>query len=204
MRSFLCAPPEVCYSNHMILHDILIDDDNELSSGVTNTPTRVHFGSTQVHTFPSTADLLRAVAICPACRSHKAANDPSHTRIEGECRSSHLEPETWECPGCRHRAAADSDEHTLVPGECRVGTGDGIRRRNIGSTAATSRAATGAASGVSSPRGLAVYSSTGPDSHAYYYYGSTHEDQAFQAARLAFPPIIRARIHIQMHSSAYG
>ena len=79
----VCGPPEVCYPNHMILRDILVDDDQELA--LTPSSKRVHFGSTEVRMFPtipSTADLVRAVSKCPACRSHKAASDPMHTRIE--------------------------------------------------------------------------------------------------------------------------
>ena len=47
-----CAPPENCDSYHMILHDTIIDDDNELA--LNPSPKRVHFGSTEVPTYPST------------------------------------------------------------------------------------------------------------------------------------------------------
>lgn len=49
---------------------------------------------------------------CPACRSHKRYDDPSHTRVAGQCRE-------WTCPGCIAWKLRRDSAHTLDLDTCK-------------------------------------------------------------------------------------
>ena len=56
---------------------------------------------------------------CPGCRARARKDDPTHTRVDGECKHPHETSSKWTCPGCVPKAPRHDLRHNLTPGECK-------------------------------------------------------------------------------------
>ena len=56
---------------------------------------------------------------CPGCRWRRRNDDPSHTRIPGECKHPLVQPVEWTCPGCKANRRRDHESHTFEAGNCK-------------------------------------------------------------------------------------
>ena len=70
---------------------------------------------------PQNAAAAARQSNCPACRAHRSAEDPRHTRVLGEClRAAAMETQAeWTCPACVRGLPAQDSRHTWDP-TCRL------------------------------------------------------------------------------------
>ena len=82
----------------------------------------------QTSYFPTQEE--HASAQCAACRWRKRKDDPTHTRVRGECLHPDVEAgevSVWQrqfpCPACRRRSMRYDPDHTYKDGVSVVGAG---------------------------------------------------------------------------------
>ena len=56
---------------------------------------------------------------CPGCRGYQNKNDPSHTRVAGECRWPFAATIHWDCAACQTKELFRIGNHALEIGECK-------------------------------------------------------------------------------------